>query len=494
MSEEPRRYRPQGACRDILTCRDEVIVTVGPAGTGKTRAVATKIFLRAEKYPGSRHLICRQTRKSCTDTCLVSWENDVLPTGHSARGRIRRENRHSYMFPNGSEVVVGGLDDPNKLFSSEWDTIWPNEAIEISKDSKEILQSRLRNGKCAYHQLILDTNPGPPSHWIKDEIDAGKITCIETTHRDNPRYFNEELNEWTEEGIRYMGVLQNMTGARYDRLFLGLWSNPEGAVFPMLDPRDMADGGHRFSIERLWSAGIPAWATKCISIDHGTGSPYAGLWHLFDREGNVYTFREDYGAGYTADVQAERVIARSPFSEIYYGQYLDPSMKDQDTHARGIKPGEQSAAEIYEDAFSLANKERLDEIGCNQFGSVIPGARIPRHRTFAVLQKLLNLTNGFSNWYIEYSCENLWKELLSAAYKKVQTTGLYVEDLDPKCLDHALTSSGFCLTTHYQLPAENKKSVLDNFDTDQYNKNLRQKDMEDSEREFNRRHRTRTRI
>ena len=486
MSEEPKKvYKPQGKCRDVLYANEERIIAVGPAGTGKTRVIGTKVYLRAEKYPGSRHLICRQTRKSCTDTCLVSWENDVLPQGHRSLGKIRRENRHSYLFPNGSEVVVGGLDDPNKLFSSEWDTIWINESIEVGDEAVEILATRLRHGKCKFHQLILDTNPGPPTHYQKEWIDKKQIAYYPTTHKDNARYWDEAKGEWTEEGKRYLeDVLSRMTGARYTRLFLGEWSTPEGSVFPMLDPRDLSEGGHRFNARSLWPQGIPEWATKWVSIDHGTGSPYAGLWHLADREGNVYTFREDYGAGYPADVQAERVVQRSPANELYYAVYLDPSMKDQDAHARGKIGREISAAEIYEDRFARHNKEREEKELARQFGPVMPGTRVTRQHTIATLQKLLNRDNGHPNWYISYDCENLWKELMGAVYKKIQVTGLYVEDIDDKCPDHAITCAGYGLHTHYQLPKENPKSVLENFDHAAYQMNLRRQQLEDSENEF----------
>lgn len=468
---QQRIYRPQGNCERILYDQSERLVTVGPAGTGKTRAIATKLFLRANKYPGSRHLICRQTRKSCTDTCLVSWEQDVLPPGHESFGKVGRANRHSYNFGNGSEVVVGGLDDPQKLFSSEWDTIWVNEAVETQEDAIDSLTRGLRHGRCGYHQLILDTNPGPPVHWLKKWIDEGRIAHIPTTHKDNARYWDG--SNWTPEGERYLTNLRQMTGARYTRLYLGEWSTPEGARWPSLDHTV-----HRFSIEQLWPQGVPEWYSKWISIDHGFGNPYCALWNCADREGNIYTFREDYGPGFTADVQAERVVQQSKANEQYAEEILDPSMWHQDPRARGKMPSEVSAADIYIERFGREKP---------QFGPVVPGTRVTRENMFLTLDKFLGRDNGWPNWFIEYSCVNLWNELIGAVLNKNKTTGLFSEDLDPACPDHAITSAGFGLVTRYPVPPQPKVGVFTNWDAEEYNRRIRQEQIEESEREFERR-------
>lgn len=463
-----RIYRPQGRCKDILTCQEEEVLAVGPAGTGKSLAALTKLYLRAEKYPKSRHLICRQTRKSCTDTCLVTWEDEVLPVGHPALRGGKRENRHSYLFPNGSEVVVGGLDDPAKLFSSQWDTVYVNEAIEVNVNSWETLGTRLRNGRTGYHQLLGDTNPGPPTHWLLARNKAGNLPFINTTHEDNGRYYDDKAGTLTEEGERYLAVLKKMTGARYTRLFLGEWSTPEGARWPMLDPQV-----HRFNWQAIWPQGIPAYYTRWVSIDHGYGAPYCALWHCADRQGNVYTYREDYGPGYTADVQVQRVRDIAPENEQYYAEYLDPSMWNQDSFARGKIAKEKTAAEIFEEGFKPDIR----------FGPVCPGTRVQRVVGFSTLDKMLNRDNEYPNWYIDYSCENLWKELVGAILKRNEVHDLWLEDLDPKCPDHAITSAIYGLHTHYEIPAEHRGG-LEAYDPVRYREEREQERIDKSERDL----------
>ena len=82
----------------------------GPAGTGKTFAILTLLHCLASDYPGLAILICRQTRVSLTDSALATFEREILPLDeaeHVASGPARL-NRHSYKYPNGSEIVLGG--------------------------------------------------------------------------------------------------------------------------------------------------------------------------------------------------------------------------------------------------------------------------------------------------------------------------------------------------------------------------------------------------
>ncbi len=46
-----------------------------------------------------------------------------LATDNPICAGVQRESRHSYKYPNGSEVVVGGMDRPGKILSAEYDLI-----------------------------------------------------------------------------------------------------------------------------------------------------------------------------------------------------------------------------------------------------------------------------------------------------------------------------------------------------------------------------------
>jgi hypothetical protein len=142
----------------------------------------------AQNYPGMRGLIVRKTRESLTQSALVTFEDKVL--GPWWRERIaancQRRVRQSYTYPNGSELVVGGLDKPSKVMSTEYDLAYVQEAIELTEGDWESLNSRVRNGVMRYQQLFGDTNPDAPTHWIKRRAEGGQLRLLESPPRGQP--------------------------------------------------------------------------------------------------------------------------------------------------------------------------------------------------------------------------------------------------------------------------------------------------------------------
>jgi hypothetical protein len=442
-----RPYVPRGAMLDLMLCRDSEILLSGPAGTGKSRGVLEKGHLLCEKYPGCRGLILRKTRKSLTTTALVTFEDWVLPEGHPAKRGAKRDHRSVYYYPNGSVIDVGGLDNPDKIMSSEYDWVYVQEAIECLEEDIEKITTRLRNYVVPYQQLLMDTNPSSPSHWLKQRCERGATTYFETSHEDNPRLFNRDAGEWTDEGRDYIAKLDNLTGARKDRLRWGKWVAPEGARFPHAVRQIQG-----FKLTDLFPAGVPPHLVKWISIDYGLAAPYCGLWHFQDYDRNLYTYREDYAAGFTADVQAERIVAESPKNESYYAIYLDPAVWAQFPGHQGKT--DKSAHDLYAEVFSKHPE---------QFGPLVPGFNKSRSMGFDTLDSILNRDNAFPNWFIEESCVNLWRELEDAVFYKNPRTAKFEEDLDPNCDDHALTCSVYGLHTHLhtQTPPEDPNAPID---------------------------------
>src|SRR5262245_66475081 len=112
-------YEPRGAARDLFHCRAPEVLVSGPAGTGKTLAALWKLHYCATKVPGLRALITRKTRHSLTESVLVTYERNVLPLGHPVFRGAARASRSAYHYPNGSEIVLGGMDLASRVLSSE---------------------------------------------------------------------------------------------------------------------------------------------------------------------------------------------------------------------------------------------------------------------------------------------------------------------------------------------------------------------------------------
>lgn len=217
------------------------VILDGPAGTGKTRVLLERQHYIQMKYPGARGVIARKFRSSMNETCLEVMKNDILKQdadGNCIEGVRWRERDQKWLYPNGSETIVCGLDEPQKLMSSRYDWIYFNEAIELKLAEWETAKSRLRNFKVPYQQMLGDTNPGPPTHWIIAREKQGKLVRYPTSHKDNPVYWNAKNKCWTPEGEAYVnGTLRDgMTGLRYDRLYLGKWVAAEGQVYKEFVP------------------------------------------------------------------------------------------------------------------------------------------------------------------------------------------------------------------------------------------------------------------
>lgn len=211
--------------RELLIC--------GPAGTGKTYSTLTVLHVLAADYPNLRILIVRKTRVSLTDSALVTFEQQILPAdgmSYIAAG-VQRKNRSSYRYPNGSEIILLGMDRPERIGSTAWDIIYPNEAIELDEAHWETLSSRLnRPGRPSkFGFLIGDTNPGDPSHWLKKRCDDGRTALWDTAHQANPAMYAN--GQWTEDGAKYLDRLNRQRGTRRKRLLEGIWAAGEGQWF-----------------------------------------------------------------------------------------------------------------------------------------------------------------------------------------------------------------------------------------------------------------------
>lgn len=432
-----RVYRPCGAALEIWTAHDRQVLAEGSAGTGKSRAILEKHFYCAGAYPGFRALWVRKTRTRLTDSALTTFEDHVVPLGHPCLKGATKENRHSYKFPNGSEIVLCGFDqkdEVDKVMSTEWDAIYVQEAVElIDSEVWDKLNMRLRNGRGPYHQLIGDTNPGHPQHWLNKRCNEGKIKRIVTRHEDNPRYFDPDTKQWTAEGLEYRNALDGLPGHLRKRYFLGLWAAAEGARFDTFD-----DSVHVFRFAEKFPQGLPDWARIGIGIDWGRRDPYCSLWGVFLQDGkgktDVFILREDYEAGLTTQGQAARVKRETKSNERIAFVSCDPSMWAQQVNN---ETGEKLPRQI--EAF-------MRELGADaRFGGIKKGYNKSRQVALGTIDSLLERGNGFGDLYIEEGCTNLIGELAGALW---DTSPMQREDIDAGCPDHAITAL-YYLTHNY---------------------------------------------
>lgn len=279
----------------MFDCRDKAVLIDGPVGTGKTMGVLYKGLIFADRYKGARILLVRKTRKSLTESVLVTLEEKIL--GQNTAIKMHggtRDHRSFYEFPNGSVMVCGGMDPGSSgvnsrasVMSTEWDLILAFEATEFTEDEIQKLQTRLfRNNKGPYSQIIMDCNPGPPTHFLIRGAHEGAWTRCPSRHVDNPLFWDEDKLTWTPVGLNYMAVLDTMTGHRRARLRDGLWAASEGSVYPEFNA--VVHVIDQFSIP-------PSWRRfRCI--DFGYTNPFVCQWWAVDGDGRLFLYREIYRA------------------------------------------------------------------------------------------------------------------------------------------------------------------------------------------------------
>lgn len=325
-------YEPFGAAKQLMGCRDSEILIEGPAGTGKTRGVLEKINLCLLKYPGARGLIVRKSRTSMSETVLVTLESKVLPNNRELYPPVDdnlRRNRQSYNYPNSSELVVGGMDNADRIMSGEFDLIGCFEATELNEDDQEKLTTRLRNGVMPYQQIIDDCNPGPPSHWLNQRanrsIDGQKqMTRLLSRHQDNPYLFDRTIGSWTKVGGAYIKRLDALSGHRGLRLKKGIWAASEGLVY---DGYDSA-----VHVIDEMPVGWESWR-KVRAIDFGYTNPFVCQWWAIDGDGRMILYRELYMSHQLVEDHAKQINSLSA-GEVYEATVADHDAEDRATLER----------------------------------------------------------------------------------------------------------------------------------------------------------------
>lgn len=277
------RHVFRGAALRLLTDETPELVVSGPARTGKSLAALFKIHTLLSTYPSARALLVRKTRASLTQTGLETYENMVLGPGNPISDGPQRANRASYLYPNGSELVIGGMDKSTRIMSSEYDFIFVQEATELTEDEWEMLSTRLSGDRLPYQQLLADCNPSYPQHWLKKREAEGKLLMLQSWHRDNPAFYDDN-GEMTARGRVYLARLDQLTGVRRDRLRDGKWVSAEGAIYPLFsDDRNVHD----------WFKPPSEWR-KFLAVDFGYTNPMVMQWWAVDPDDCMWMYREFY--------------------------------------------------------------------------------------------------------------------------------------------------------------------------------------------------------
>lgn len=375
---------------------------MGGAGSGKSFSISQKIIKRccSEKI---KVLVCRRYGTTLKNSCYSLFK-DILTKWRLIQYVTINKTDMSFTFPNGSQIILFGLDDEHKLLSlNNISTVWIEEAYEVEKEKIEQLNLRMR-GQAANQQLILSWNPISKNHWLYD-FSVGNppenSVFIHSTYKDND-FLNKE----------YIAALEEMyvRNPKKARVFCdGEWGiDIDGLVFTNWK-------SEAFDVMELAAKGYEHRA----GLDLGWVDKTAITNSLYDRDNKViYVFEEFYKSG----CQLEEIVAA--IGEMKIGK-----------------------TKIYVDAAEPRSIEYFKKQGVNATKSI--------KGSDSVRAGLMFLQNHYI--IVHPSCKNLIIELENFSYIKSKITGEYTEDTTHE-YSHAIDSLRYSYSDIY---TQSKLKTLD---------------------------------
>lgn len=255
----------------------------GSAGSGKSFTIGQKLIIRCVNEP-IRILVCRRYGTTLRNSCFSLFKEILTKWKLYPNYVDIRETDMTITFPhNGSQIIMCGLDDEQKLLSiNNISTVWIEEAFEVEREKVEQLNLRMR-GQAAQQQLYLSWNPISKHSWLYEftvKNPPENSIFIHSTYLDNPFL-----------GSEYVAALEEMKtrNPQKARIYcFGEWGvDSDGLVIKnfrteQFDPMELASQGleHRCGMDI-------GWIDKSAIINT-----------LYDRANKtIYIFEEFYKSG-----------------------------------------------------------------------------------------------------------------------------------------------------------------------------------------------------
>ncbi|WP_051997429.1 PBSX family phage terminase large subunit [Leptospira alstonii] len=264
----------------------------GGARSGKTYLVIKAIISRAWISPESRHLIARYRLNHLR---MSVWKQTLLPCLKQMgfvknRDYTINESDHVISFSNGSEIYGAGLDDSDrveKIMGTEFNTIFINEATQISYATFQKIKSRISYVRPELtNKFLVDCNPRNRFHWIykyfvlRQDPETGKALPHHRLKRMTRRHWTPLDNPYITD--EYKQILGELTGVERERLYLGQWVDVEGLVYPNYEQAIVEP----FEIPKTWDC--------AGAVDFGYTNPFVFLWLYYDKSNETWYLADEH--------------------------------------------------------------------------------------------------------------------------------------------------------------------------------------------------------
>lgn len=271
-------YKPLDWQVDPFRDTSGTILLTGAAGGGKSRLLLEKIHGFLLKYPNATGIVGRKDRTSASKSVVPMMRYTVQ--GETLWGRFLKGDG-LFEYNNGSHLWVVGLNDENQREAlksigkdGSVDIAAFDEANKLSRDDHNVIASRMRGKAAPWTQIIYATNPDAPKHWINTDLILGKQAVVYYSRPEDNPYNPKE----------YIDRLKNLTGVYYQRLYLGLWVQAEGAIYDEYNSEK-----HLVELDNVDLDG-----RFVVGLDFGYTNPFSCSLYYLDNDDNIYLWKQVY--------------------------------------------------------------------------------------------------------------------------------------------------------------------------------------------------------
>ena len=260
----------QEEAQEILASSATHGMLFGGSRSGKTFLLVRNVILRAMKAAKSRHVILRYRFNHIKASIILDTFPKVMELCFPGVTYVLSKTDWYVLFPNGSELWFGGLDDKErteKILGQEYATLYFNECSQIPQSSHDIAMTRLAQlaettpGQYLTPRAFYDMNPTNKMHWAYKKF-IQKIDPETKKPLSSPENFvycrmNPEDNTQNLSST-YMETLKALSPRLRKRFLLGEFADATvNALFT----------DENFELWRVIDGTLPEMVRIIISVD-----------------------------------------------------------------------------------------------------------------------------------------------------------------------------------------------------------------------------------
>lgn len=267
----------------LLASRATNIMLRGGSRSGKTFLIVRAICVRAMKASNSKHAIFRFRFNHAKASI---WKDTLPKVMRLCFPQVRLDLNETDLvatFPNGSAIILGGLDDKarvEKILGGEYSTIYFNESSQIPWTSVEVAMSRLAENSGLALKAYFDCNPPSKLHWSYQLFRAFLKPGTKEALPDPSDYVEMLVNPADNRANlppKYFDILGGMSAAKRLRFERGEWASEVNGALWAIEDRTAHDGRIIPGIDQQRVAVAPEMARVIVAVDpSGTKGDGAG--------------------------------------------------------------------------------------------------------------------------------------------------------------------------------------------------------------------------